>query len=47
MENLVITPHVAGAGPHGVERLHAILVENVRRFVVGAPLMNVIDKSRW
>src|SRR5205823_4577608 len=23
MENVVITPHVAGAGPHSVERLHA------------------------
>lgn len=47
MPNVVITPHVAGAGPHSTERLHAILLENVRRFVAGAPLMNVIDKARW
>jgi phosphoglycerate dehydrogenase-like enzyme len=47
MENVVITPHVAGAGPHSVERLHTILLENVRRFVNGEPLMNVVDKARW
>jgi phosphoglycerate dehydrogenase-like enzyme len=47
MENVIITPHVAGAGPHSVERLHAILLENVRRFINDEPLMNVIDKRRW
>ena len=47
MENVVITPHVAGAGPHSMERLHAILLENLRRFADGAPLINVIDKARW
>ena len=47
MPNVLITPHVAGAGPHSVERLHAILLENLRRFVDGAPLVNVVDKERW
>jgi phosphoglycerate dehydrogenase-like enzyme len=47
LENVVITPHVAGAGPHSVERLHAILLKNVQRFVNGEPLVNVIDKARW
>jgi phosphoglycerate dehydrogenase-like enzyme len=47
LENVVITPHVAGAGPHSVERLHAILLTNLRRFVNGEPLMNVIDKAHW
>jgi phosphoglycerate dehydrogenase-like enzyme len=47
IENVLITPHVAGAGPHSVERLHAILLENLRRFIDGAPLINVIDKARW
>jgi phosphoglycerate dehydrogenase-like enzyme len=47
LENVVITPHVAGAGPHSVERLHAILATNLQRFVNGEPLMNVIDKARW
>jgi phosphoglycerate dehydrogenase-like enzyme len=47
MPNVIITPHVAGAGPHSVERLHAVLLENVRRFVDGSPLINVVDKNRW
>jgi phosphoglycerate dehydrogenase-like enzyme len=47
MPNVLITPHVAGAGPHSTERLQAILLENIRRFVDGAPLINVVDKDRW
>jgi phosphoglycerate dehydrogenase-like enzyme len=47
MPNVLITPHVAGAGPHSAERLNAVLLENLRRFVAGEPLMNVVDKQRW
>jgi phosphoglycerate dehydrogenase-like enzyme len=47
MENVVITPHVAGVGPHTGERRHQVLLENLRRFVAGEPLINVVDKERW
>lgn len=47
MENVIVTPHISGAGPHYLSRLHAIVVENLRRFVAGEPLMNVVDKERW
>jgi phosphoglycerate dehydrogenase-like enzyme len=47
MANVIITPHVAGAGPHSIERLHAVLFENLRRFVAGQPLTNVVDKASW
>ncbi|HLH73813.1 MAG TPA: D-2-hydroxyacid dehydrogenase, partial [Chloroflexota bacterium] len=47
MENVVITPHVAGVGPYTVERRHQVLLENVRRFVAGEPLINVVDKVQW
>ncbi len=47
MENVIITPHTAGAGPHIAERREAILLENLRRFVAGQPLENVVDKVRW
>lgn len=47
MENVVITPHVAGVGPHTGERRHQVLLENLRRFVAGEPLINVVDKARW
>ncbi|MCE7002673.1 D-2-hydroxyacid dehydrogenase [Kibdelosporangium philippinense] len=46
-ENVLITPHVAGAGPHATERRFAVTVENARRFASGEPLINVVDKARW
>jgi phosphoglycerate dehydrogenase-like enzyme len=44
---VLITPHVAGAGPHEAERRFAVLLENCRRFVAGTELINVVDKSKW
>src|SRR5262249_46308182 len=41
-ENVLITPHVAGAGPHSEERRFAVLLENARRFVDGRELVNVV-----
>jgi len=45
--NVLLTPHVAGHGPHLDARRLAILVENARRFVQGAELQNVVDKRFW
>jgi phosphoglycerate dehydrogenase-like enzyme len=45
--NVILTPHVAGYGPHLDERRLAILVENARRFVEGRELLNVVDKRAW
>ena len=47
MENVVITPHVAGFGPHIGERRHQVLFDNLRRFLAGEPLANVVDKAKW
>jgi phosphoglycerate dehydrogenase-like enzyme len=44
---VLITPHVAGAGPHAPERRYAVLLENCRRFVAGQELINVVDKTNW
>lgn len=44
---VLITPHVAGAGPHAPERRYAVLVENCRRFAAGQELINVVDKTEW
>ena len=42
MDNVIITPHVAGRGGNRVR--HNILVaENLRRFAAGEPLLNVVD----
>lgn len=47
MDNFILTPHVAGTSPRIAERHLATLVENVRRFAVGEPLLNVVDKRKW
>jgi phosphoglycerate dehydrogenase-like enzyme len=46
-ENVILTPHVAGYSPKIAERHLGVLLENVRRFMTGEPLRNVVDKARW
>jgi len=47
IENLLITPHVAGGTQYEGERVIEILKENLRRFVNGdLPLRNQIDKQQ-
>ncbi|MFC4947981.1 NAD(P)-dependent oxidoreductase [Pseudonocardia sp. GCM10023141] len=43
----LLTPHVASAGTPADERRFAVLLENVRRFAAGDPLLNVVDKASW
>jgi phosphoglycerate dehydrogenase-like enzyme len=45
MDNVIITPHVAGLTPYYMERLINILTENLKRFINGENLINVIDKT--
>jgi phosphoglycerate dehydrogenase-like enzyme len=47
MENVIITPHIAGTSPRIAERHLATLLENVRRFSKGEELLNVVDKRNW
>ena len=47
MENVIVTPHVAGCSPRIAERHLEVVLENSRRFVRGEPLINVVDKRRW
>lgn len=46
LENLLITPHVAGAIPNHREVLAEHFAENLRRWIAGEPLLNVVDKRR-
>ena len=46
MENVVITPHVAGLTPHYAERVTTIFVENLERYRRGEALENVADPER-
>ena len=47
MDNVIITPHVAGFSALIAERHLAVLLENIARFVRGEPLANVVNKSLW
>jgi phosphoglycerate dehydrogenase-like enzyme len=47
MENVILTPHVAGYSPRIAERHLALLLENVHRFAAGEPLKNVVNKAMW
>jgi phosphoglycerate dehydrogenase-like enzyme len=44
--NVVITPHIAGRSDHDHERMAGTVKENIRRFVDGKPLVNVVGKQR-
>jgi phosphoglycerate dehydrogenase-like enzyme len=44
--NIIITCHSSGFSPHTLPRCHELFAENVRRYVQGLPLMNVVDKAR-
>ena len=47
MENVILTPHVAGYSPRISERHLGVLLDNVGRFARGEPLCNVTDKAKW
>lgn len=45
--NLLMTPHVAVAGPYVEERQYDVVRENARRFLAGEELLNLVDKAAW
>jgi phosphoglycerate dehydrogenase-like enzyme len=47
MENVILTPHVAGFAPCIAARHLGVLLENIRRFMRGEPLENVVNKAAW
>lgn len=44
--NAIITPHIAGRSDLDAGRMNATIRENVKRFVEGKPLINVVDKRK-
>jgi phosphoglycerate dehydrogenase-like enzyme len=44
--NVVMTMHTSGWGPQRQGRLVALFCENLRRYVTGQPLLNVVDKEK-
>jgi len=46
MPNVLITPHDAGSSPKSHDRLMALFCENLRRYLAGEELLNVVDKGQ-
>lgn len=45
MENVILTPHVAADNPHVAQRRIDTLTANLRRYLAGEELRNVVDKK--
>jgi len=43
MDNVIITPHTSTAGQDSMRRVAVITVENLRRYLAGEKLLNVVD----
>lgn len=46
MPNVIVTPHVAGGSPNRDDRTVGLFCDNLERFLVGKPLLSVIDKRK-
>ena len=46
MDNVIITPHIAGRSDMDRGRMHGIVKANIQRFADGLPLLNVVDKQK-
>jgi phosphoglycerate dehydrogenase-like enzyme len=45
LPNVFITPHISGLTRQYDERAAALFAENLRRYLTGEPLLNVVDKT--
>ena len=46
MENVIVTPHVAGVSFLTEQRRQELIVEKIRRFCAGESLLNVVDNTK-
>jgi len=47
LEGTLITPRISGIGPHFWKRTHTGFLNNLKRYLSGDPLENLIDKEAW
>lgn len=45
-QNAIVTPHIAGRSDKDRGRMVGTIVENIKRFADGRPLINVVDKKK-
>jgi phosphoglycerate dehydrogenase-like enzyme len=46
VDNVIVSPHVSGFLPSYDEKCSVLFAENLRRFLAGAPLLNLVDRAR-
>ncbi len=45
MENVILSPHVAGSTQYGARRIGEIFLENLSRYTTGQEMINVVDRN--
>ena len=45
-DNVILSPHVSGFLPSYDDRCTDLFAENLRRWLAGAPLLNLVDRGR-
>lgn len=46
MEHVIVTPHVSGTSPGYMDAAVPLLCDNLRRYLDGTPMLNLVDKTR-
>jgi phosphoglycerate dehydrogenase-like enzyme len=46
LDNVIVSPHVSGFLPSYDDRCAELFAENVRRYLTGGPLLNLVDRAR-
>lgn len=46
LENVIVTPHISGGTPRYMELAVELFCDNLRRYLAGEPLRNVVDVNR-
>jgi phosphoglycerate dehydrogenase-like enzyme len=46
LDNVILSPHVSGFMPSYDDRCAELFAENLRRYLGGAPLLNLVDRAR-
>jgi phosphoglycerate dehydrogenase-like enzyme len=46
LDNVIVSPHVSGFLPSYDEKCSVLFAENLRRYLEGRPLLNLVDRAR-
>jgi phosphoglycerate dehydrogenase-like enzyme len=46
MDGVIISPHIGALSPYLVENANRLFIENLRRYLTGKSLLNVLDWAR-